>query len=306
MLKRATIVFFFAASLLAACPSRLVLADDGIFYLAPKMIQGRHDAGFSEGGGMTITSHDSWWQGTSPPGSYHFPMPGGKSKQNSTLGALAFGIDLYPRWRLPVRVEVEASTATRQTTIGPMSTPYFEDNQGTPQWSAQSGQNLRYRAWNQPDSTGYRLHTLFFNFFADWHTGFKFTPYIGGGLGFSYVKLHFDRRAFYAVSSRNSQTQGINPDPSGTNTATYTMSETKKIIRAVNFAWNFAVGCSYNFYDDVAVDLSYRYTNIGFSEEVGLSPSTSTRFTGYTHSTIFTIKDSHQVVLGLRFSFYKG
>ncbi len=83
------------------------------------------------------------------------------------------------------------------------------------------------------------VQSLFVNAYFDINTGTSFTPYVGAGLGLGFN--HF---------STNASANGVREATLGSHTST-------------NFAWNIGLGVAYNFNENVAVDLGYRYAQFG-------------------------------------------
>ena len=107
--------------------------------------------------------------------------------------------------------------------------------------------------------------TLFLNLYYDIQTGTPFVPYIGAGAGlaFNYVEytVHSDRGN--ASASDN----------------------------FTNFAWNVGAGVAYNFNENFAVDLGYRFMMMGYNEvSIG-------------GSNISNQPYNNEFMLGLRFTF---
>ena len=115
-------------------------------------------------------------------------------------------------------------------------------------------------------------HSLMANAFFDFNNDSMFTPYIGAGLGLAYLDTT------YRASIQN-----------GT-TATVTTNNDNW-----NFAWNVGAGVAYHLSDNMALDLGYRYVDLGTAEAGSAIVS---NFTG-SSSVDYT---AHEVNVGLRFS----
>jgi opacity protein-like surface antigen len=118
-----------------------------------------------------------------------------------------------------------------------------------------------------------RAQTLFLNAYYDIATGTKLTPYVGAGLGAAFIK-----------------TKGIEL-LNGNNNALYD-SRT-----ATNFAWNIGVGFGYEITKNVALDVGYRYVDLG---------KASTKWTnrpGGIDRTQSGGMTQHQIGVGLRIGF---
>ena len=105
--------------------------------------------------------------------------------------------------------------------------------------------------------------TLFANLFWDFHNDSAFTPYIGAGLGlaFNYTGYDFTTNSGDKFSADD---------------------------RFTNFAWNVGAGVAYNFNENFAVDLGYRFMMMGYNE---------------VDSSISNQPYNNEFMLGLRFAF---
>lgn len=125
-------------------------------------------------------------------------------------------------------------------------------------WDAYNGGNGSLKGtWNST--------TLFLNAFYDFHTDFGLTPYVGGGLGFAfkYAEFSWDTPATSGSANEN----------------------------PTNFAWQLGFGISYNFTEDIAADLGYKYINLG-----------ETKVSQGAYS-ITMQPYLHEFALGIRFNF---
>ena len=109
--------------------------------------------------------------------------------------------------------------------------------------------------------------TLLANVYYDFHNSTAFTPYVGAGLGLAFNYLGVDWR------THNGNHGGSIDD------------------RQTNFAWQVGAGVAYSFTDNMAVDVAYRYLDLGYTQvdghygDVGIRPY------------------NHEIMLGLRFGF---
>ncbi|MDR2337358.1 MAG: outer membrane beta-barrel protein [Deltaproteobacteria bacterium] len=120
------------------------------------------------------------------------------------------------------------------------------------------------------DYTNIESKTFLFNLYYDLNTCSKFTPYIGGGLGLS----HLDSSVTAA-------------DPA----AGWSFSSRKSVNK---FSWQVGAGVAYALNDKVDLDLGYRYSDWG---------SLSSTLTGVIDIPIKADLRSHEVLLGLRYTF---
>jgi outer membrane receptor protein involved in Fe transport len=314
---------------LAAKPMPIASAAGSIiknktpFYIAPKIIMSKQSHTVGPAGNVTITDQadNTYANSLNTPydktgiGSYPYQIPGGKGGKNAFMGALALGVDLYELSNWPFRIELEFGTKIRQGKLGTIGAVATIDNRESPgsnplcTWTDQYGDLCQWRYWSLPDEFGYRNHTAFLNFFADWHNDSKFTPYIGAGLGFSYTKIKYKRNAYFKI------TNAVDiPSAATIDLGSVDEDGKRNVSRQVNFAWNASVGISYDMTEDVALDLSYRYMNSDFNAiDDGRKNFNISRFSGYTDvfvmsgsvdkSSFDINSDVHQVIMGLRFKF---
>ena len=105
--------------------------------------------------------------------------------------------------------------------------------------------------------------TLFANLFWDFHNDSAFTPYIGAGLGLAFNYTGYD----FTTNSGDKFSADA---------------------RFTNFAWNVGAGVAYNFNENFAVDLGYRFMMMGYNE---------------VDSSISNQPYNNEFMLGLRFTF---
>ena len=107
--------------------------------------------------------------------------------------------------------------------------------------------------------------TLFLNLYYDIQTGTPFVPYIGAGAGlaFNYVDYTVDGPGYNNSASDN----------------------------FTNFAWNVGAGVAYNFNENFAVDLGYRFMMMGYNE------------VSKGDTNISNQPYNNEFMLGLRFTF---
>ena len=113
-------------------------------------------------------------------------------------------------------------------------------------------------AWN--------ASTLFLNLYYDFRNSTAFTPYVGAGLGmaFNYANYTFTTKGYNANFDEHHTT----------------------------FAWNVGAGVAYDITDSFAVDLGYRYVNLGYYE-VDLPAGAKVK----------NQPSNHEFMLGLRYTF---
>lgn len=116
----------------------------------------------------------------------------------------------------------------------------------------------------------YNASTLMANFYYDFHNESAFTPYVGAGLGLAFIGV--DNKMDIAGN------RILRDDENFT-----------------NFAFNLGAGVAYNFTDNLAVDLGYRYLNMGYIESTG----TRNNIKHTTESNLY----NHEIMLGARVTF---
>lgn len=121
-------------------------------------------------------------------------------------------------------------------------------------------------------NTKFSAFTTLVNAYADLGTYSGITPYLGAGIGASYLK-----------------TSNINTSigPAGSGDGQW------------NFAWALMAGASYAFTDRLALDVNYRYLNLGEA-----SLGTVTTQCGCTTTAKTDKIDAHEIRVGLRYSMY--
>ena len=142
---------------------------------------------------------------------------GRNSKTYNTLGgALAAGYELkHLDARLPVRVELE----------------YAMRGDVDAEWSRSGSAGAR-----KFDAL-FNVQTLQMNAYWDFETSTPFTPFIGGGMGMSFI--YADYKVENERSSDNYNT---------------------------SFAWNVGAGVGYDINESIAVDLAYRFAGYGYAK----------------------------------------
>lgn len=126
------------------------------------------------------------------------------------------------------------------------------------------------KSWNYDNildlKGAWNASTLFLNLYYDFRNSTAFTPYVGAGLGmaFNYANYTFSARGYNANFDDHRTT----------------------------FAWNVGAGVAYDITDNFAVDLGYRYVNLGYYE-VDLPEG----------GKVKNQPSNHEFMLGLRYTF---
>ena len=133
------------------------------------------------------------------------------------------------------------------------------------------------RSLNEDNKTTLGVSTLFVNTYFDFHNPSAFTPYVSLGLGNSYL---------------SAKARAVEREFGG-----YNASFCRKTTS--NFAWNVGVGAAWNISDRIALDLGYRYANLGKAK------TKYARESGHSYPWYIKAKDveTHQFLLGTRFTF---
>ena len=129
-------------------------------------------------------------------------------------------------------------------------------------------------AWGDKYKQSNNIQTLFVNVYYDINTGTRFIPYIGAGLGAGFIRTkgYIDWGAG-AIETTGSKT-------------------------VTNFAWNIGLGLGYEITKNIALDVGYRFADLG-------KVKTNWYDWGYGQGFEFNTKRiyQHQFSLGARFTF---
>lgn len=123
------------------------------------------------------------------------------------------------------------------------------------------------------ESADLSVWTVLFNGYFDIGTWSGFTPYVGAGVGASYVKV--DNVAF------------VNPNGA---TGTYEGDE------KWNFSWALMAGTSYEVSENLAIDAGYRYLHIGEGKTKPVNGN------GITAPIQYKDLAAHEFRMGVRYS----
>ena len=164
---------------------------------------------------------------------------------------VALGFDFYPQFDSPMRLEFEWSWHSQfedddHVTVGNVANVYYKNETG--------------------------LQTVFVNAYYDFYVHPRFIPYVGAGLGFSFI------------NSESTLTSGSLRSTLGENTST-------------NFAWNVSAGVAIPLTQNIALDFSYRYAQFG-EGETGTGV-----FNGNSMRADTSNLDAHQGICAVRFTF---
>lgn len=167
---------------------------------------------------------------------------------NTVGGALFIGYDLYYKFQVPVRFEVEYAIRT-------LAQKDFSES-----FSPVAGVNVKNTIDYQ-----YNVQTLFANAYYDFRNSTAFTPYIGAGVGLGFIHSNMKLKSY--VNGVNVETRS----PSSFDTV---------------FAWNVGAGCSYAFTENFSLDLSYRFVGYGPTKISYQDWSPATGWETHTYNTL--------------------
>lgn len=123
------------------------------------------------------------------------------------------------------------------------------------------------------DSADISVWTVLLNAYVDLGTWNNFTPYVGGGVGASYITVG-----------------GVTSDV-GTGVVQYGGDQTWQ------FSWALMAGASYAFNPNLSLDAGYRYLNIGDARSDILTTG------GVTDRVRYDDLQAHEFRVGLRYTF---
>ena len=189
-------------------------------------------------------------------------------------GALAAGYDFYPSLRFPLRVELEYGVQSDTKQDKSFHNVEEELSGGRTEYDTKVKAILGVR-------------TLFVNAYFDWHNTSAFTPYVSVGLGTSFLDAKVKDTATETGYSSG------NPSPTYSDTDTYTYGKKTTI----NAAWNIGLGAALRLSDTIALDLGYRYANLGKARTKVDDPWSSRDYV-----KVKTV-ETHQLLLSARFTF---
>jgi opacity protein-like surface antigen len=225
-----------AALLIAPCMAQ---AETGL-YVAPKLIYGNlqgYDVKGGEGDKVSLGS------------------------DNVFGGGIAVGYDFNKQFKLPLRTELEYAA--------------FNNAKGKHEY------NFLYDS--NPDASisgtariSIGVKTLFANAYYDFRNDSKFTPYVGLGLGWSFMD----------VKVKDTWTDVYPPWPTE-----YGSESTKK--SSTSFAWNASGGVGYALTSNINLDLAYRFARLG-------KATVDSDSDGKVKTSNL---DMHQVLFGVRVAF---
>ncbi|MGP8231993.1 MAG: outer membrane protein [Methylovirgula sp.] len=261
-----------AAALCAATPAEA--ADLGSFFSSPQPDVPTQPVEF--GTGWYIRGDGAWAADSLPQISPDLTQFVTNSRQTMFNADLGFGYklnnwiraDIVADYWLPTRAQglgASAVCTTQLTTIDNIPTVTAQDD-CTP----------------HENSEIQRLDALA-NLYVDLGTWSGFTPYVGGGIGVSRIQITSDTNWYMS--------NGL-PYHITTDGFYFNWDRSIDLIR-YQFAWALMAGVSYAITPELALDVGYRYINLGTIS--GIQDAT-----GNSYSKVV---DAHEVRLGLRYLF---
>lgn len=186
----------------------------------------------------------------------------GSRNDDAFGGSIAFGYNFYPKFNVPIRTELEYA--------GFSEVENKRTDRSDPDWVG-------------TDKQTFGIQTLFLNAYWDIHTGTKFTPYLGAGLGMGFI---------------NTKWKGSGYDPANPSDSLSASSSSRTVT---NFAWNLGAGVGYDFTENWTLDVGYRFVGLGSVK----TKTASFDFEGDQISMSSKADNlyQHQFAVGLRYTF---
>ena len=268
-----------------------------------------------------------------PSGSFY-----GRDTKDSTFGGgLAIGYDFGAYTEYPIRMELEYMI--RGNVKGSYS-PSPVSNAAGHSVILSGPPNSVMDGWgasnlNMSGKVSAQIQTVMANFYLDFPTDTLFTPYVQAGIGGAYIDAKSNISMYGNTSSSDIDGGGYwtTPPQFDSNGGTWTDHGAGSYAYGVNYryngqqsswnlAWNAGAGFAYQLKDNIALDISYRYSYFGeadFGTRKGIltatrknpsfdpssapGPGNSPNVSSTIGSTSFKNKvtlDAHEVIVGLR------
>jgi opacity protein-like surface antigen len=196
-----------------------------------------------------------------------YAEPAGGINKSTFVGGIAIGYDFWQQHDQDI-IESHVEKQKDMKIIGARTeVEYLIRTNAKHSWEYDWGTG------NENGDVTTNSQTIFLNGYLDFHTGTPFTPYIGTGVGVSFVKSKLNETI-----------------PTGIGTISGSNSETM-----TNFAYNIGIGTAISITDNMAVDLNWRYVGLGKGEASGSSEGISVKYEADLSSA--------EMLLGLRIGF---
>lgn len=260
------------AALCAAMPAEA--ADLGSFFSSPQTEAPTQPVDF--GTGWYIRGDGAWAADSLPQISPDLTQFVTNSRQSMFNADLGFGYklnnwfraDIVADYWLPTRAQGNGATAECITQLN--GTPPIPDETVYDDCTPHANSQIQ------------RLDALA-NLYVDLGTWSGFTPYVGGGLGVSRIQITSDTNWYMS--------NGL-PYHITTDGFYFNWDRSIDLIR-YQFAWALMAGVSYAITPELALDVGYRYINLGTIS--GVQDATGNTYT--------KVVDAQEVRLGLRYLF---
>lgn len=233
-------VLILAAAL--AAPTAAVAGEQVGIYVAPKFVYGLTKMDNGKGYGKDTGSPQT------------NSVRIGDETDNTFGGALALGYDFEKKFGLPIRAELEYAAFTE----------------------AEAERTMYRTDGREKLKQTHNIQTLFVNAYWDISTGTRFTPYLGAGVGLSFIKSKLKANG-YELS--------------------YSWSDSTGSKRETNFAWNLAAGLGWDITQSWSVEAGYRFVGLGSAKTKTYNDADGS-FYGKTGDVY-----QHQFALGVRYTF---
>jgi opacity protein-like surface antigen len=215
------------------------------------------------------------------------------------FGAASFGYDFYPRFRLPVRLELELSTSHDNKSNGRDVYLYGEDpNTILYEIDQNNVFNLHdgfVKIYNF--ALAHTVQTAFVNIYVDWQNNSRIKPFVGVGLGAAFVyaksETEYEMSLRWITETEDGQHlswRGRHIDP-------------KEITKNVTqFAWHLDAGLAIVINEIMTIELSYRYLDLGNDLDLSNITHVWSDLSSLGPDAI-NFEPTHQAILGIRFAF---
>ncbi len=188
---------------------------------------------------------------------------------DTALGlAIAAGYDFYPRFDVPIRMDLEYALRTTVQGQGSYDLTPFEINE-----------SLELNSY-------INVQTLMLNLYYDFYNSTRFTPYVTAGVGMAFVDS-----SFFLSSDADFLSAGHSIDIG--------LGKSKSLT---NFAWQVGAGVSVALSPHASLDLGYRFLSLG-NMDYDVASLSNAGLGGTVQLQTKGLGVAHEVGLGLRYTF---
>jgi opacity protein-like surface antigen len=222
--------------------------------------------------------------------------------------SVALGVDLYDIFNIPIRFELEVQMPYKGFEF---DFPRHSDLLVIPQDTFNTAKDISM-AFRSATKIDYKITLSFVNIFFDFHNKTKFTPFIGGGFGASFISVDIIRSFSYSLEGDQDVLNGGESIPLLISNKVGRHQEKSKS----HFAWHFALGVSYSYNESIKLELMYRYIDVGYKKTINLfsqyiaargGEDVSEDYIGYGKIKFYAsevdMRKAQQILVGLRFHF---